>query len=150
MEHSAHKHEHNHTHEQGELHECSCEECTCETKPENFWVDGHLHDEASVVSGECKLYTDYQRVSTVLQTALEDLASTVTEKGGIIGHIKAAVEISSVEMFSITDESVSIKRTKEQDIIVQIAAIVFCLELAEMKTVVQTIVMEKLRALQHE
>lgn len=150
MEQTHHKHQHNHRHEHGDHHDCTCEECNCETKKENFWVDGHLHDEATVVSGEGSLYAEYDRVSAVLETSLEDLAAAVTAKGGIVGHIKAAVEISSVEMFSVTDEFVSVKRTKEQNIVVQIAAIVFGIELEQMKTLVQSSIMDRLKALQRE
>jgi ABC-type Zn2+ transport system substrate-binding protein/surface adhesin len=153
MQHSHHKHEHHHNHEHGEHHDCSCEtehSCSCETRKENFWVDGHLHDGATVVSGEGRLLAEYDHVSSVLKAALEELAAAVTAQDGIVGHIKAAVEISSVEMFSVTDEAVTVKRSKEQEIVVQTAAIVFGIELAEMKALVQSKIMDKLKALQPE
>ena len=58
---------------------------------------------ATVVSGEGRLL-GYDHVGSVLKAALEELVAAVTAQDGIFSHIKAAVEISSVEMFSVTDE----------------------------------------------
>jgi len=84
-----------------------------------------LHDDAKVVSGELTIVGDAGAVREKLQNALGEFAEAVSEKGGVVGHIKASVETKQVEMFSVTDVEVMIKTAPQQEISIILAAIVF-------------------------
>lgn len=69
-----------------------------------------------------------------LAKQLKGLARWVAEKEGIIGHIKAGMEIPEcVEFFSITDQTLYKKREMKQETVIHIAAIVFLVEPGELK-----------------
>lgn len=153
--------EHHHHHEHGE--NCTCghhdhrheahvhdENCNCgqdhghshDHKKEHhadsgaIHVESHLHDDARVISGLLTVQADYSKLRDVLQQRLEELAAQVTTRGGIVGHIKASCEVKEVEMFSITDVTVSIKKAPVQEIRINLAAIVFIVDRAEAERLV--------------
>ena len=77
------------------------------------------------MSGELTIIGEYGPVRAALAKALESFAAEVTENDGIIGHIKASAEVTSVEMFSVTDEEVMVKSAPQQEIAIILAAIIF-------------------------
>ena len=128
-----HDHEHHHHDEH-----CTCghdhehhhhdEHCDCghdHHEPGEICTQVRTHDDARVVSGHLELNGDYGVIRVRLRRALEEFAAQVAALGGVVGHIKASVEHSQVEMFSITDEDVMIKTAPEERIVITLAAIVF-------------------------
>lgn len=123
---------------------CDCDSCSGQNWSGQSWVRGYMQDDAAVISAKFTLTADYDTVDAVLKTGLEELAASISDKGGIIGHIKATAEINSVEMFSLTNTEVSVRRSPEQDIVVRVAAIVFFIDLDEAKDLVERIVINRL------
>ena len=120
--HDHHEHEHHH---HDEHCDCGCHDHEEEKLPGVAYTKVRLHDDAKVVSGSLTVFGDYEKVRAGLNRGLTDFAAAVTEKGGIIGHIKASAEVKNVEMFSVTDVDVMIKTAPEQEINIILAAIVF-------------------------
>ena len=133
-------HEHHHHDEEcgcGHEHHHHDEECGCghehhhhdeEETPApvgEIRTKVRLHDDAKVISGSLRIIGDYNRVRAGLEKGLTEFAAAITEKGGVVGHIKASCEVKGVEMFSVTDVDVMIKTAPEQDISIILAAIVF-------------------------
>ena len=134
---------HGHEHAHGHIHDehCSCGQdhsghehdesgrCIIEAheEPGTVNVECRLHDEARVISGRLTVTGSYDGVRKALTARLETVARAVAEYGGIIGHIKASCQVSAVEMFSITDADaeVTVKKAPEQEIKINMAAIVF-------------------------
>lgn len=139
VQHDCGAHDH-HTHD---------EYCGCSLESRDalgaIHVESHLHDEARVISGNVTLYTDYDKLKAVLSEQLELLAKAVQECGGIVGHIKASVEIKRVEMFSVTDVAVSVKAAPGQEIKINMASIVFLINPEEAEILV-TRAMEAVKA----
>lgn len=145
-------HEHNeHTHEEHVHHEnCGCGQhdhphehdengnCILEDPDELgvVYVESHLHDEARVISGRLTVIAGYDAVRTSLSIKLEHLAKVVQEMGGIVGHIKASCQVKTVEMFSVTDVDVTVKKAPEQEIKINLAAIVFLVDPEEAERLV--------------
>jgi hypothetical protein len=122
-EHSRHHHDEN----------CTCGHCG---EPEHgqpresdafcdIHVEAHLHDEAQVVSGRLTLRGDAVRVKAELQAQLGMMARAVGAMGGIVGHIKASCETTTVDMYSVTDVEAAAKQSPEAVLRIVLAAIVF-------------------------
>lgn len=136
--HHAHDHEHDlvtcscgHDHRQEQEQHDAHNHALIHDVEENYGeirVERHMHDEACVISGSLLLFTEYDKLRTALMEQLEMLAGDVQKRGGIVGHIKASCEASAVEMFSITDTDVSVKKAPGQRIKLNLAAIVFAIE----------------------
>ena len=147
---SGHEHGHIHDehcncgHDHGHIHDehCGCahahghaghahdENGNCilaQDVPGGIHVETHLHDQARVISGRLTVAGSYDAVRKTLTDRLETVARAVAEFGGIIGHIKASCQTTEVEMFSVTDTDaeVSVKKAPEQEIRINLAAIVF-------------------------
>ena len=146
-----HGHEHHHHHDE----ECGCghehehhhhhnEDCGCghdhdhhlghheeETLPGVIYTNVRLQDDAKVVSGRLLISGNYDNIKDKLKEGLEEFAAAVNEKGGVVGHIKASVEVTTVDMFSVTESAAMIKRAPEQDMRIILAAIVFFVESEE-------------------
>ena len=88
-------------------------------------VSCQVHDEAFVISGKVSVFADYTDVKPVISAQLEKLASEITARGGIVGHIKVAATVQTVDMFSVTDVAATEKTAPEQEIHLNLAAIVF-------------------------
>ena len=148
-------HDHHDHHHHDEHCDCGChdhhehhhdENCDCgchdhdhhhheeEKLPGVAYTKVRLHDDAKVVSGSLTVFGDYEKVREGLNRGLTEFAAAVTEKGGIIGHIKASAEVKNVEMFSVTDVDVMIKTAPEQEINIILAAIVFFVTEEEAET----------------
>jgi hypothetical protein len=151
-DHNAHTHHHTHEHTHEHEERCSCgyehehhhgEACSCGEHHDDHdhvylqedkdaygevRVERRLHDEARVISGSLLLFTEYESLRAVLKDQLEALAQNIQKLDGIVGHIKASADASVVEMFSVTDTDVSIKKAPGQRIKINLAAIVFLIE----------------------
>ncbi len=140
-DHSAHTHEHGescscgHTHEHAHDH-VHTHEHAAEPELGAIRVESHLHDEARVISGLMTLVGDETRIKAALKEQLEMLAKAVFELGGIVGHIKASCETKTVEMFSVTDVSATSKTSPEKEIRINLAAIVFIVEMEQAESMV--------------
>lgn len=155
------EHEHHHHHDEG----CGCghehehhhhdEECGCghehehhhhheeETLPGVIYTNVRLQDDAKVVSGRLLISGSYDDIKDKLKEGLEEFAAAVNEKGGVVGHIKASVEVTTVDMFSVTETAAMVKRAPEQNMRIILAAIVFFIEPEEAETLAKS-VLEKI------
>jgi hypothetical protein len=124
-EHDAHAHEHHHS---GHQHDENGNFILEHELPGEVHTEYHLHDEARVVSGRLTLSGTYDTVRKAVSSQLEQIAAAVHEIGGIVGHIKASCEVKTVDMFSVTDTEVSVKTAPEQEIRINVAAIVFLID----------------------
>ena len=143
-----HDHDHHHHHENcgcGHDHDqhqhgenCGCghdhdhhhhdENCGCEAhaaRPGEITIGHSFHDEAIIVSGKVLLRGSYENIKSVIKDQLEVISEFVSETGGIVGHIKAAASVSTVEMFSTTGDAATVKTSPEQEITINMVAIVF-------------------------
>jgi hypothetical protein len=134
----AHEHDHDHDHDHsGHAHDEYGNCILNNDEPGTVHVELHLHDEARVVSGKLTLNGSYDTVKTALGAQLEKLAAAIQDRGGIVGHIKASCDVRTVDMFSVTDREVMVKRTADQEIRMNLAAIVFLVTPEEAETLVR-------------
>ena len=87
-----------------------------------------MQDAACVVSGVIRFPCDYAVLRPRIAAALEALAAEIRAAGGIVGHVKAAAEVTETEMFSVTDVKAMVKTAPEQELCLKMAAIVFAVE----------------------
>lgn len=78
-------------------------------KMHNFAITLKHQDEASVISGRFFLKGDRVELSENISKALEKLAGRITENGGLIGHIKAAVTFEETTVYSVTLDKADIR-----------------------------------------
>ena len=102
-----------------------------------------LQDDAKVVSGRLLISGSYDDIKDKLKEGLEEFAAAVNEKGGVVGHIKASVEVTTVDMFSVTETAAMVKRAPEQNMRIILAAIVFFIEPEEAEALAKS-VLEKI------
>lgn len=120
-------HEHHHDHHCHDEN-CTCEHCHFESHGVTFHLSMDLHDGAVVASAKGHLQTDHGLLQQTMCLALKRMADRITAEGGIIGHIKSAVEIHSVEGYSITSDTVTMELSPTVQAHITVNAIVFCLE----------------------
>ena len=133
-----HDHEHHHHHEHDANCDCGCHDHEHHHDHDHPHVHGrdvdgihiehHIQDEACVVSGLMRLEGTYETLRPRVSEQLEAVAAAITALGGIVGHVKAAAEVTSTEMFSVTDVKAMAKTAPTQTITVKMAAIVFAVE----------------------
>lgn len=123
-----------HRYEHGES--CGCGVNGHDT-PGTVRVECRLHDEARVVSGRLTLTCPYEPVKKAVAEQLERIAGAVREMSGIVGHIKASCRVKTVDMFSVTDSDASVKTAPEQEIEINMAAIVFLIDPAQAEDLVR-------------
>lgn len=99
-----------------------------------YKLKAYTHDAASVASGECVvLIAEEKPFCEKLENRLKDLANWINEKNGFVGHIKAGIEFTHTVMMSITDIDLQKKTGSSIRIRCSIAAIVFGIEVIELK-----------------
>ncbi len=140
-------HDHAHAHEHAHGESCSCghdhhshdETCNCipDDTPGVIHTEYHIHDEARVISGRLTVAGSYDKIKKAVSSALERIAKAVHESDGIVGHIKASCQVKTLDMFSITDDTVSVKTAPEQEIKINLAAIVFLVDPEEAEDLVR-------------
>ena len=127
-EHEHHHHDHEHEHEHAHVHGRDVD---------GIHIEHHIQDEACVVSGRMQLSRSYDGLRERIAEALEALAAEITARGGIVGHVKAAAEVTQTEMFSVTDVKAMVKTAPIPEITVKMAAIVFAIEPEETEALVE-------------
>ena len=124
-----HDHEHHHHHEHDHEHEHHHHDHDHEQPAYGrVLVQSARHDAALAVTGELRLTGDPTALRERLGRALEQAAAQVTAAGGIVGHIKAALRVTELTMFSVTDTQVMEKPAPEREAAITANAIVFALE----------------------
>lgn len=118
-------HEHNHTNDHAHDHKDAPSPVFG-----HIHIESHLHDEARVISAHLTLVGDAVSIKATLHTQLEKLAKLVQDSGGIVGHIKASCQTTQVEMFSVTDVEVTVKKSPEQEVQINLAAIIFLTDIS--------------------
>ena len=78
-----------------------------------------------MVSAQYTATANPEAFGHLLTQYMEELAAQLSQEGGIIGHIKASVEVSHIEMYSITDTKVMKKSSRDTLLKLHLAAIVF-------------------------
>ena len=147
-EHHHHEHEHEHEHEHDENCTCGCHDHDHEHEHHHEHVHGrdvdgihiehHIQDEACVVSGVVSFpCADYEALRPRIAAELEAVAAEINARGGIVGHVKAAAELTGTEMFSVTDVKAMIKTAPVQELTLKMAAIVFAIEPEEVEEMVE-------------
>ncbi len=92
----------------------------------NLSVEVCIHDQATVGSASFVSGESSEELREDMTHVLEDIASWVTESGGIIGHIKCSLQNEGeTTMLSLTDDEVSCRRVESRTCKVNIACIVF-------------------------
>lgn len=144
------EHEHTHHHHAHDEHcDCGCHDHAHDhdhvhgRDVDGIHIEHHIQDEACVVSGLMRLEGDYAALRPRMGARLEAVAAAITAQGGIVGHVKAAAEVTSTEMFSVTDVKAMAKTAPTQTITVKMAAIVFAIE----PEAVEALVEQALRAI---
>ena len=117
-----HTHDHGHDHAHGE--NCGCGEEQA-PGPGVITIGHTFHDEAIIVSGAVLLFGRYANIKEAIKERLEAVSEFVSAQGGIVGHIKASASVATVEMFSTTGDAAMVKESPEQEIRINMVAIVF-------------------------
>jgi hypothetical protein len=140
-EHHHHDHDHDHHHhhhEHGEHCDCGCEE---ENKGP-ITVTSMIQDSAVVVSAEYHVMASYEVLSPLISKKMEELAKNLNEMGCLIGHIKAAMDVHKVDMFSLTEDVVHHKEGVVEEMTVNFAIILFAIEETTAKEMVESMIEE--------
>lgn len=109
-----------------------------------YSLESHLHEGASVVSGECSMHSKSpDRVRRQLMRQMEQLAEWVNAENGFIGHIKSGFIKETVEIFSVTNTELYVQNAESTGIKLHLAAIIFsvdqiCLE-KKIEEILQTL-----------
>ncbi len=103
-------------------------------------VNVHVHEGAVAVSFRKDTPLDGGKVEEILSSAMLRLRDRVREKGGMVGHIKAAVSrADSVTMLSLTGKDVE-SRTEDSGITaVSFAAIILGVDEEELEEMAEHI-----------
>ena len=133
MEEQQMEHHHHHHHHHGDG--CGCEECQEQKKLE---VTTHLQDSAVVVSAHYRVMADQQELSALLTVNMESTAAKIYAVGGFIGHLKASMDVHTVEIFSLTDREVYRKKGNGNEITVTVAAILFAIKETDAEQLIKT------------
>ncbi|WKY48808.1 hypothetical protein Q5O24_05685 [Eubacteriaceae bacterium ES3] len=119
-EHNHNEHEHHHTEDQNSL------------------VKIHTHDTSIIGSFQIELSESIAIAEEKMETCLKNIADSVNQMNGIIGHIKGFIQYNGDNcMLSITDEEVNKKRGLTNKCVIDAVAIVFNLEPDQLKKVIE-------------
>lgn len=125
-EHDHHDHDHEHEHHHDHDH------CSHDHNHED--IESHTHDESIIVSGKREIPGELETVKEKLTKELESLGEWIENQGGIIGHIKAYANGGGKGyMLSNTYGEVQCKETLKSDVHVNIAVIVFKVDIEELE-----------------
>ena len=80
---------------------------------------------------------EYEALRPRIAAELEAVAAEINARGGIVGHVKAAAELTETEMFSVTDVKAMVKTAPVQELTLKMAAIVFAIEPEETEELVE-------------
>lgn len=91
-------------------------------------IERNVHDDAIVISGTLTVEYGTADLSVWIAEGLEEAAREVKEKEGIVGHIKAAVTVTSTDSVSVTDDKAMVTHAPQKRARIALAAIVFMIE----------------------
>ena len=126
--HNKHREEHIHPGHSAAHHDQSGKQrvrVRAKDTPGLICLERHTHDEAIVISGTLTLDFDTVDLSSWIAEELEKAALQITEGGGIVGHIKVALAVTSTSMISVTDDKAMTKDSPRKRALITLAAIVF-------------------------
>ena len=106
-----------------------------EDMPGVIRIERNKHDEAIVISGKLSLANASDELNALIAQELETAARGITDKGGLIGHIKAAVTATSTDMVSVTEEKAMVKTSPMRSARITLTVIVFLIEPEEAETI---------------
>lgn len=113
-------------------------------------VTSERQDGAAVISAKYLVLAEHQELSLLLTVRTEALAAKLTAMGVIIGHIKAAIDIHTVEMLSLTDTAVQCREGLTPEIAVTISAVLFAVEETEAECMIKDMLEDIDRKLKFE
>jgi len=96
--------------------------------PGVIFIERNMHDDAVVISGSLSVESVSGGLNACIAQELETAARLVSESGGIIGHIKAAVSTSGMSMISVTEEKAMVKESPFSSVRITMTVIVFLIE----------------------
>jgi len=99
----------------------------CCNESSHISITSSKQDDAAVILAKYFVMTDRQELLLLLTLQMEALAARLTTMGATIGHIKASLDIHTVETLSITNTSVHHKDGLTPDITVTFEAILFAI-----------------------
>ena len=114
-------------------------------KPGHIYIERNIHDEAIVISGSLAIRYETGELNAWLAEEIETAAQGINERGGIVGHIKAAVTATTTSMISATDEKAMIHESPAGRAKITLAAIVFMVDPQDAETIVRG-ALERLRS----
>ncbi|MDR0839111.1 MAG: hypothetical protein LBN99_05655 [Oscillospiraceae bacterium] len=126
-----HHHDHDHDHEHEHHHHDHEHDAVTSSAPGVIEVEVTEHEEAIIASGALTLVCpDAEIVKTALGREIDKIALAVDNAGGIVGHVKASLISSTVDMLSATEPGVAaqIKRSPDAECAINLVAIVFAVE----------------------
>lgn len=96
--------------------------------PGVIFIDRNIHDEAVVISGSLSVQNVTGGLDECVAQELEAAARMINERDGVIGHIKAAVSTTAIDMISVTEEKAMIKKSPLCNARITLTVIVFLIE----------------------
>ena len=100
-------------------------------------IERSIHDEAVVISGSLTLEYGASDLHAWITNELEKAAQDIKDKGGIVGHIKAAVSITATEIISVTDEKAMVTQSPRNTARIALAAIMFAIEPPDAESIIR-------------
>ena len=91
-------------------------------------VSSAVRDGAVAVYGEYGILADRQELSALLASNMEAAALRLESMGGIIGHMKASMDVHRVDSFSLTEREVSYREGSIEEIDIHLNVLVFAIE----------------------
>ena len=87
-----------------------------------------VRDGAVAVYGEYGILADRQELAALLAANREAAALRLESMGGIIGHMKASMDVHRVDSFSLTEREVSYREGSMEEIVIHLSALLFAIE----------------------
>lgn len=125
---NTHKHRHEEARQAGEK---------AKDTPGIICLERNIHDGAVVISATLTLEYENEDLTVWISEELEKSARTIKSLDGIVGHIKAAVTTTSMDMISVTEESATQTAAPKKSARIALAAIVFMVEPEEAENIVR-------------
>lgn len=100
-------------------------------------IERNIHDEAVVISGTLTIEFEDADLNAWIAGELEKAAQAIKTLDGIVGHIKAAVTLTSTDVISVTDEKAMVTEARLKRARIALAAIVFMIEPKEAENIIR-------------
>lgn len=116
---------------------CTCGHCRFTHQGITFRLNVTMHEGATVASACGQFQGKTSLIRQTVKTELQRLADHVSAMGGIIGHIKSALEICQTEGYSITLDTVQEVIPDISQAEITIDAIVFGIDTAQLEDLIK-------------